>query len=217
MDRTILYMYSMQAILINYNYDPEWLWDYNLDTRIYDRSDDGIKREFKATEIYKTQNIGDVDYDKLGYLIENYDSLPDVFLWGKSNLFKYVDGPYFRNALEKREFTPLLKFDHKTYLDGLGVVCRYRARMYEERADSWFFNNPALSRDFHNWNEWTDYFRLPKTSFIPFAPGGNYILTRERVHRYSKDFYSRMRDTLPYAMHPAEAHAAERSYYLLWR
>lgn len=209
----------MKAILVNYNYDPEWLANYpDLDVRLYDRSDDGVERDLtQYGEVYKTQNIGDVDYDKLSYLIQNYDDLPDVFLWGKSNLFKYVDKEYFDKMLFKGDFAPLLKLDHKIYSDKFGQV-NYYTEIYNERADSWFFNNPDLSNKyFKNWDEWALFFNLPRESYIPFAPGGNYILTKDRVHRYAKYFYEQMRDVLPYATHPAEAHAAERSYYYLWR
>lgn len=210
----------MKACLINYNHDPkDWWLEYGLkpeDVTVFDRSDDNVSRTFDA-KTYKTKNIGDVDYDKLSYLIENYDNLPDVFLWGKSNILKYVDEKSLADKLSKGEFAPLLKMDHKTYSDRFGVVCRYRGEIYEERADSWFFNNPALSHQFNSWEEWCAYLNLPVTQFIPFPPGGNFILTRERVHRYSKDFYVKMRDTLPYALHPAEAHACERTYYLLWK
>ncbi len=207
----------MKAILVNYCWDPkDWWLNYDIELDVmYDRSDDGSERTFAAREIRKTKNIGDVDADKLGYLIENYDKLPDVFLWGKSNLFKYVEPEYLKKAIDSKVFTPLLKFDHRTYSDRFGQVNRY-SHIYEERADSWFFNNPDLSTNFHSWGEWCDYFALPKTQFIPFAPGGNYLLTRDRVHRYSRDFYEKIHDTLNYAMHPAEAHACERSYYLLW-
>jgi hypothetical protein len=208
----------MKAILVNYNYDPAWLKEYpNLEVTLYDRSDDGVERDLtKYGKVVRTQNVGDVDYDKLGYLIEHYDNLPEVFLWGKSNLFKYVDKEYVDKALEKGEFKPLLKLDHRAYADALGVVCMYAGEIYMERADSWFFNNTDLATKCPNWQAWIEKFRLPQTQFIPFAPGGNYLLTREKVHKYSRDYYEEMRDTLPYAMHPAEAHACERSYYLLW-
>ena len=208
----------MKACLINYNFQPDWLLKYpDIEPLIYDRSDDGVERELFAPTI-KTKNIGDVDYDKLGFLIDNYDTLPDVFLWGKSNLFKYVDELYFKGKLIKQEFVPLLKQDHKIYSDRFGAVNKYQGELYCERADSWFFNNPDLStKYFRNWEEWALRFGLPLESYIPFAPGGNYILTKERVHRYSRDFYAEMRDTLPYAEHPAEAHACERSYFYLWR
>lgn len=210
----------MKAVLINYNFDPQdWWLDYGFnpeDVTIYDRSDDKIKRDFAGTVI-KTPNSGDVDYDKLSYLIDNYDNLPEVFLWGKTNMFKFVEPTYLKKCLYEAIFAPLLKFNHKTYSDQWGEVCRYRGNIYEERNDSWYFNNPALSRKFNNWDEWANYLLLPKPAFIPFAPGGNYILTSERVHLYSKDMYVKMRETLDYATHPAEAHAAERTYYLLWQ
>lgn len=208
----------MKAVLVNYNHNPnDWWKKYGLDAIIYDRSDDGIDRTFDAEAVYRTINYGDVDYDKLSYLIDNYDNLPDVFLWGKTNLFKYVDKTSFRETLKKNDYTPLLKKDHQTYSDGLGVVCRYNGDIYEERADSWFFNNPDLSSRTNSWGEWCDRFFLPRVPFIPFAPGGNYILTKERVQRYGVDFYKDLRSTLPYAEHPAEAHACERSYHFLWR
>lgn len=208
----------IKACLINYNYDPTWLKDYpNLDVTIYDRSDDGTERNLtQYGKVYKTKNVGDVDYDKLGWLIENYDNLPDVFVWGKSNLFKFVEKEYFDSALLKSAFTPLLKLDHKTYSDKFGVVCKYEGGIYKERADSWFFN-ATTPKHFRTWGEWCLYFRLPMEAFVPFAPGGNYILTRESVHRHSRDVYEAIRATLPHAQRPAEAQAAERSYYLLWR
>lgn len=208
----------MKAILVNYNTDPIWLKDYpELEVILYDRSDDGIERNLtQYGQVIKTPNIGDVDYDKLGYLIEHYDNLPDVFLWGKSNLFKFVDEVDFKKALQANVFAPLLKFDHRTYSDRFGVVCKYEGPIYKERADNWFFN-ATVPKYFKTWQEWCLHFGLPQQPFIPFAPGGNYILTREKVHKYSRDLYGEMRDILPHAIRPAEAQAAERSYYLLWK
>lgn len=208
----------MKAVLVNYGHDPQdWWLKYGLEARVYDRSDDGVERIFNA-ETYRTTNVGDVDFDKLSYLVENYHTLPDVFVWGKSNLFKYVDEEYFKEKLDKGVYAPLLKQDHKTYSDQFGVVCKYQGEMYMERADSWFFNNPQLDRrEQMTWEKWCNLMQLPQEAFIPFPPGGNFILTRERVHRYAPEYYARMRDMLPYAKHPAEAHACERSYHYLWR
>lgn len=210
----------MKSVLINYRFDPEWLKKYpDLEPIIYDRSDDGIERNLQQYgAVYNTKNIGDVDADKLSYLVENYDNLPDVFLWGKTNLFKYVDEESFKQALLKSDFTPLLTLQHRIYSDRFGPVNYYQDGIYYERADSWFFNAGGVyAKYFRTWQEWTHHFMLPQTDYIPFAPGGNYILTRERVHRQSKDFYEEMRNMLPHSYRPAEAQCAERSYYLLWR
>jgi len=142
--------------------------------------------------------------------------LPDVFVWGKSNLFKFVDESYFQKVLENKAFSPLLKLDHRVYKDHFGQVNFYRGDMYYERADSWFFN-ATTPKHFHTWEDWCLHFGLPREAYIPFAPGGNYILTKEKVHRYSRDFYEEMRSFLPHAQRPAEAQACERSYYLMWR
>lgn len=207
---------SLPAILVNYNFSPDWLLDYDFDTTLYDRSDDGIERTFKANEVIKTENRGNVDFDKLSYLVDNYDNLPDVFLWSKTNIFKYVDKETLDKALAKGQFTPLMKKDHHTYSDRFGVVCRYHDGWYEERNDSWYLGmHPAYN--FNSFYEWARYFNLPSPDYLPFPPGGSFLLTRERVHRYSRDFYAKMRDTLPYTMMPGEACMAERTYGLLWK
>ena len=65
---------KMDAILVNYNYEPVWLKDYpEFDVTLYDRSDDGIERNLiKYGKVFKSRNTGDVDFDKLNYIIENY-------------------------------------------------------------------------------------------------------------------------------------------------
>ena len=208
----------MKAVLINYNFEPSWLKDYpDLEVTLYDRSDDDLERGLTDYgQVFRTPNVGDVDYDKLGYLVEHYDHLPDVFLWGKSNLFKFVEEPTFQKALENNVFMPLLKFDHRIYGDQFGQVNFYRGDMYYERNDNWFLNTLG-SNYFKTFDDWAKHFGLPSPAYIPFAPGGNYLLTREKVHKYSRDFYEDMRSFLPYAQRPAEAHCAERSYYLMWK
>lgn len=208
----------MPAIFVNYNYTPEWLseWPSISPIVIYDRSDDGIERNLERFgHVRKTENIGNVDFDKLSFLIEFYDSLPKTFLWAKSNLLKYVAEPDLRKALEAGEFAPLLKFNHKTYSDRYGVVCYYAGNMYFERNDSWYF--AEMDNRFLTYDAWARHLNLSSPKYLPFGPGGNLVLTKERVHRYGVDFYQKMADTLSYGRLPAEAHAAERTYQSLWQ
>lgn len=207
----------MFKVLINYNFTPDPTW-IGEDYVLYDRSDDGIDhlKDFDQSKIITTKNEGQVDFDKLSYLVENYDNLPDVFLWGKTNLFKYITKEEYENVKDTRTFTPLLTKGHKTYSDRNGVVCFYRGEWYMERNDNWYFNR-FQSKYVNSFNEWVNMFQLPSNqSYIPFAPGGNYILTKERVHKYSRDYYARMAGMLPYCREPVEAQCAERSYGLMW-
>jgi hypothetical protein len=207
----------MKKILINYNFTPDksWIGD---DYLIYDRSDDGLEHldGFDSAKIIKTENRGNVDYDKLNYIIDNYDKLPDVFLWGKTNLFKYLTREEYEEVKDNKVFTPLLTQNHRQYQDNNSWVAYYNANMYHERNDNWYFYQFA-SRYVNSFDEWCRGFQLPKVDYIPFAPGGNYILTRDTVHKYAKDYYVKMASLLPYCQLPVEACCAERSYYLMFK
>lgn len=207
----------MFKCLVNYNFTPdkEWIGD---DYLIYDRSDDGIDhlKEFDPSKIKKTENLGQVDYDKLCYLIDNYDNLPDVFLWGKTNLFKYITKEEYELVKDNKVFTPLLTKSHSSYSDETGLVCFYSGEIYHERNDNWYLNQFG-TKYVHTMQHWLSALMLPSPPYIPFAPGGNYILTRDTVHKYSRDFYRKIASSLPYCQEPGEAQMAERSYYLLWK
>lgn len=206
----------MKAILVNYNFIPSWLLESDLDWYLYDRSDSkDYLKDFPQERIRYTPNIGNVDYDKLAYLLDFYDNLPEFFLWGKSNLFKYITEEEWAVYKQHTDFTPLVGLTHKTYADKFGPVCYYHDGMYFERNDVWYLTqHPA--KYVNDWNDWAREFFLPTPRYIPFPPGGNFILTKERVHRYAKDYYARMRDTLDWAQTPGEAQLCERTYYLLW-
>lgn len=209
---------ELETVLINYNYEPTWLKQYPQlqPITIYDRSDDG--KDHNLTQygrVIRTTNIGNVDYDKLGHLIEHYDTLPERFLWGKTNMFKYITPEEFDEALTKPGFVPLLTQNHKTYSDNVGPICYYQGGMYYERNNSWYLTpHPAAFADFA---QYAAYLNQPNPPYLPFPPGGNFILTRERVHRYSRDLYEKMRDSLGYTMLPGEAFMLERMYYTLWK
>lgn len=207
----------MKKVLVNYNFTPdkEWIGD---DYLIYDRSDDGIDHlaEFDKSKVIYTDNVGQVDYDKLNYIIDNYDNLPDVFLWGKTNLFKYITPEEYEEVKDNNKFTPLLTMGHKTYQDNNGWVCYYSEGIYWERNNSWYLSQ-FPTKYFMSYKEFANEFQLPNPVYLPFAPGGNYILTRETVHKYGLDYYKKLAQILPYCREPGEAQMCERSYFTLWR
>ncbi len=202
----------MKAIFINYNFTPTWIHSYDFDYTIYDRSDSKeYLKDFPQDRVIYTPNIGNVDYDRLSYLIDNYNNLPDVFLLAKSNIFKSITREEFDKVKDNQEFTPLLTQHHNVY----EPICRYVDGMYEEANNSWYV--PAYLTRFLTYNDWAHHLNLPSPEYLQFAPGGNYILTKDRVTRYPKEYYIKMKDTLNYTQLPAEAHFAERSYYTLWK
>ena len=206
----------MFKVLVNYNFTPnkEWLGD---DYLIFDRSDLGEDwlKDFPQEKIVKTANIGNVDYDKLTFLVDYYDDLPEVFLWGKTNLFKYITPEEYEKVKDNKTFTPLLTLNHHIYSDAQGQVNYYQDGMYWERNNSWYTN--VMETRIPDYPTFAEYLQLPNPLYLPFPPGGNFILTKEVVHKYSRDFYDKMRELLPYCQLPAEAHMCERSYYNVWK
>ena len=206
----------MKYILINYNFDPSWVKEYTNDYLIYDRSEtDECLKDIPKDKIIKTRNIGQVDYDKLGYLVDNYETLPDVFLWGKSNLFKFLTKNEFEFERYKISFTPLFTQYHKV---GRPLCFYDDDGMYNElNEDAYIHISKFPNKNYSSYSEFAHHFGLPNPEYLAFPPGGNYILTKEVVHRYPREFYQDMRSSLPYDVNPAEAHMCERSYYTLWK
>lgn len=206
----------MKKILVNYNHYPDLKFLGN-DYLIYDRSDNkDFTKELDPQKVIYTRNIGQVDFDKLTYLIDFYETLPEVFLWGKTNLFKFITPEEWKQIENNTTFTPVLTQGHKTYSDSQGVVSYYDGGMYHERNDSWYVHSLGW-KYFQKFYEFANAYRIPSPHYIPFPPGGNFILTREVVYKYGRDFYKELRDLLPYAVNPSEAHMLERAYYLIWR
>ena len=202
----------MKIVATHYgSHDISWIPELSDDYLIYDRSGNtGLKN------VIPRDNLGDADHDRLSYIVDNYDNLPDVFLLTKSNIFKYITPEEFDAVKNNTDYTPLLTQHHKTYSDKQGVVCYYADGIYHERNNSWYLE-AVPAKYFQSYKDFAKFFTLPNPEYLAFAPGGNYIVTRERVHRWPRDFYDRMRSFLPYSQRPGEAHLVERSYHTLWK
>lgn len=200
----------MRTIATNYNGDCSWIPEYaGEDYFVYDRTNCGLKKR----KIVK--NLGDADYDKLSYIVDFYDMLPETFVLTKSNLFKFITHEEWDQVKYNKTLTPLMTQQHNTYDDQLGPVCYYSEGWYWERNNRWYLQS-VPAKYVKNWSEWADMFGLPNPSYIPFAPGGNYIVTKDAVHKHPKELYAKMRDMLPWTSRPGEAQLVERSYGLLW-
>ena len=198
----------MKWIISRYNQDIDWLKDYTTDwpkdVVLYDRSEEPIE-----WADFKVPNIGTDLYDKLTYIIDNYDNLPDVAIYTKCNLFKYISKEEFDKVKDNKTFTPLLTQHHKTYLP----TCWYQDGMYAEYNDFWYLNPlPAKFAPII-----IDFFKMDTRTYNLFAPGSNYILPKENILKHSKEVYEKFRSCLDWDVYPGDAQLLERNLYYLWQ
>ena len=195
----------MKYILSRYDHDISWLKDYTDDYVLYDRSEEPIKCSIIVP------NIGTDISDKFTYIIDNYDNLPDVAVYTKANLFKYITQQEFDKVKDNKVFIPLLTQNHETYMP----VCYYENGMYYEINNRWYlYSHPVKSPEITD--ELMELLKIKDLKYIPFAPGSNYILTKRDIHKHSKEFYVKLRSYLDWAIYPGEAQIMERGLYTLW-
>lgn len=197
----------MKYILSRYNHDVSWLKDYTDDYVIYDRSEVPLD----DPNVIKVPNIGSDIYDKLTYIIDNYDHLPKIAVYTKANLFKYISKEEFDDIKDTKTFTPILTQNHKTYLP----ICYYDREMYHELNNYWYINShPVKSME-----SMIELLQLINNNPIyhEFAPGSNYILPRTNILKHTKVYYMKLRSHLDWSVYPGEAQIIERNLYHIWR
>lgn len=200
----------MKYVISRFNHDMEPIMKYARDYVVYDRSDirDWITCPYQTIRV---ENIGTDIYDKLTWIIDNYDNLPDVFCLTKANLFKYITEDEFIDVMNNKSFTPLLTQHHKVD----DHINRYRSGMYEEINNYWYLNQHPC-RNSESFEELKDLLGLRGREYLRFAPGSNYILTKENVLKHPKEFYEKLRSYLKWDVYPGEAQIIERNLYYIW-
>lgn len=198
----------MKYIISRYNHDLEWLKEYTDDYVLYDRSEEPLPNSIVVP------NIGTDLYDKLTYIIDNYDNLPDVAVYTKANLFKYISKEEFDEVKDNKIFTPLLTKNHKVYLDDDGPVCYYDNQgMFNERNNFWYlYPHPAKFAP-----KFIEIFKMDQRLYNAFAPGSNYILPKENILKHPKSLYEELRSYLEWDVYSGDAQLLERNLYYLWQ
>lgn len=198
----------MRYIISRYNHDLSWLPEYSQDVVIYDRSESPI-----LSEVIIAPNIGSDIYDKFTFIIDNYDNLPDVAVYTKANIFKYITKEEFDKICNNKTFTPILTRNHK---EKPGVCFYSEDGMYNEINNGWYLSShPPKSRE--TARELRSLLKLEGYEYLKFAPGSNYIVPKENILKHPKEHYIKLRSFLDWAVYPGEAQIIERGLYTLWK
>lgn len=204
-------------VVTSYKTDFSWIDNYTSNYIIYDKS-----AELAETDRIKHQkNVGYNIYDICYFIINNYDRLPDVCVFIKANVFKHCNEEKFKLLIQSDQFTPLESYEH---LPVSAAHIKGDDGGYMEINNSWYIpahinsHGEDVNRYLQTYNQFLDQvFKNPvHPDWIRFAPGGNYIVPRDKILYYSKKFYKRLMSYVDYHQIPSEAHIIERALYTVF-
>lgn len=219
----------MKYVVSRFNHHIAWLSDYTNDYILYDRSERPIKGSIVVP------NVGSDIFDKLTYIIDNYNNLPDVVCLIKANLFDYIRPKEFELIKDNTTFTPILSQFHKEVmcdegmLKSLNVPAPYPYSFYKDglyyelNYPAYLKDNPVknqpkpLTLEFWQNLELPKLLGIDKLQYTPFAPGSNYIVPKENILKYPKEFYEKLRSYIDWAVYPGEVYIIERGLYTIWK
>jgi hypothetical protein len=186
---------------------------------IYNKSGRSLGQELDSRAI-TVENIGYNLSSYLRYIISNYSSLPSRVAFVKSDIFpRHISESYFKKTIQSaRDFVPLA--DHRTW-EGMNWPASYAGydNMLYEINNSWYrFHHERIY--FSTFNAFLYFFFAVDESSTPqylrFAPGGNYIVSRERIRSHSITFYQNLLDIISSTQRACENHYLERSLGIIW-
>lgn len=194
----------MNFVVSRYNQDVSWLQEYCTSATLFDRSENPLP----GSNI--VPNLGTDIADKLLYILLNYGNLPPAAIYTKANLFKYITKEEFDKVKDNSFFTPLLTMGHEEkpgfsfYMNGI----------YWEKNNLWYLGSHPCKNDP---KEVMRVCGVDHLEYVPFAPGSNYILTRENILKHPPMFYKRLYDFVSWGVYPGEAQIIERGLYTIFR
>jgi hypothetical protein len=211
----------------DYNWLPDditesWIHKYTDNYLIYDRA----HRLEESDKVKHQKNVGQNIYDMFDFIATHYDNLPETTIFCRACiLFPKVtpEGQSYGNCSEEK-FVSVMNNKTFTELHDFGpeVHNGVSSKMgpnggFLEINNSWYMHHFPC-KYFNNLNTFLRhvYVNPEIPEYIRFAPGGNYIIPRENILRYSKNFYEKIREYLGWECLVGEAHLLERALYTIF-
>jgi len=223
-------------VVSDYNWIPDdleesWIHKYTDNYLLYDKFHRDNWQE--SPKLIKQKNVGQNHYDMFDFIVTHYDNLPDVTIFCRACLFfpkgakwkpseerDASTGNFNEEAFEKvcnnTTFTELHDFGPEVHngrsskldTDGFGFL---------EINNGWFFNH-GQSKYYRSLNTFLlDMYKNPVLKpYIRFSPGGNYIIPKENILKYSKKFYERIREIMSWDVITTEIWMIERATYTIF-
>lgn len=162
-------------------------------------------------------NVGYNIYSYLCYIINNYETLPELIVFCKNNVFdRHVSRELFETMCKRKIFTPIEEPGRWDRISFPASVISSDGG-YLELNNSWYVSG-YNRRYFQNFDSFYDFIfeGACRPDYLRFAPGANYLVPREHVLLRSKNFYVNLREFVAHSQYSCESHFVERSLIAIW-
>ena len=200
-------------IVSSYLNNLEWLNNYPNQKIIYDKSNSLPKAE----NIIHVPNVGHNIFDQMDFIISNYNNLPEYIAFIQGWSYDHCKKEKFDKLINNKYFTPLESYEHipESYAHR-----KSKDMQYEEINTSWYLylEKPYEHRYFNSYDEFMNMFfcNYQHLEWIRFSPGAMYIVPKNNILYYSKEFYEKLITLVNYAQYTMEAHLLERAMYYIY-
>jgi hypothetical protein len=197
-------------VVSQWNNDVSWIPKYSDKYVIYDKSNTLPE----SANVLKVPNVGHNLFDIFHYIYNNYEDLPEIVAFLEGHPFDHCNEEKLGRLLQNKFFTALESYE---------TAPEYHAHIkcsdggFMEINNSWYVmshQNRHLSI-LQTYNEMLDYVftNATKPQWVRFAPGGMYLVERDRLLHYPKEWWYKLMMIVSIDSNQAEAYIFER---MLW-
>ncbi|MBU2366799.1 MAG: DUF3431 domain-containing protein [Alphaproteobacteria bacterium] len=187
--------------------------------RIYFKGEEN-RAAFEAFDAGQKQHIPNIGYNLYAYLkfiVDNYDTLPDVVVFCKNSIYpRHMREAEFARLCGRQVFTPLVD---RTYWNRLAfpvsAICSDDG--YLEINDS-HYSRGRTGRYFSHFNDFFDFVfdGEARPDYLKFAPGANYVVPKVNIRLRSRAFYQNLLTLIAYEPLALECYFVERALEIIW-
>jgi len=169
-----------------------------------------------SKKITIVENVGYNVYPYLKYIVDNYDTMPDVVVFCKNNVFpRHVSRVTFERLALREVFTAIeeparwnVRYPYSMLSSDNGLL---------EINNSWYAKQ-NLRKYFYSFDDFYSFiFRdAPRPRYLRFAPGANYVVPKQNILLRSRNFYHNLMKFCEYHQFSGESHMIERALVAIW-
>ncbi len=186
----------MKIIVARYNEDIEWTKQFP-NVIIYNKGE-----RLNLNNEIMLENVGREGHTYYKYIYDNYNNLDDYTIFLQGNPFDHSpniiqDLKYLTNNININPFLPIkFKFLSKHVLKCKLSGCKYKADLPLIQIHEQLFSNID-------------------NKIFEFGAGAQFIVSKNNIHKRTKDFYLKIIKILEYSSDPIEGHVIERFHKLI--